>query len=128
MKPMFLADVENKSGPGPYAEIIEQMKAAGALIPQIFHLFRYKPNVGQHLSRLSQEIMRGAVAAQRRAAGIDRGIYFGTQSVPVLNQEPRRSCGGTLGRSWQSGRGAGGLRDRAHHGCGERRCFGLSKR
>ena len=60
MKPMLLAAVENKSGPGPYAELIAQMKTAGALIPQIFHLFRYKPNVGEHLSRLSQEIMRGA--------------------------------------------------------------------
>ncbi len=59
MKPMFLAEVENKSGPGPYAELVDQMKAAGAVIPQIFHLFRYKPNVGQHLSRLTQEIMRG---------------------------------------------------------------------
>jgi hypothetical protein len=29
------------------------------VIPQIFHLFRFKPNVGQHLARLSQEIMRG---------------------------------------------------------------------
>ena len=60
MKPMLLAEVENKSGPGPYADLIEQMKTAGALIPQIFHLFRYKPGVGEHLSRLSQEIMRGS--------------------------------------------------------------------
>jgi hypothetical protein len=59
MKPMYLADVENKSGPGPYSEIIQQMNAAGAAIPQIFHLFRYKPNVTQHLARLSHEIMRG---------------------------------------------------------------------
>jgi hypothetical protein len=59
MKPMLLAAVENNSGPGPYAELIDQMKNSGALIPQIFHLFRYKPNVGEHLSRLSQEIMRG---------------------------------------------------------------------
>jgi hypothetical protein len=59
MKPMLLSEVENKSGPGPYAELIEQMKTAGAAIPQIFHLFRFKPNVGQHLARLSQEIMRG---------------------------------------------------------------------
>jgi hypothetical protein len=59
MKPMFLAEVENKSEPGPYSEMIAQMKAVGAPIPQIFHLFRYKPNLTQHLSRLSQEIMRG---------------------------------------------------------------------
>jgi hypothetical protein len=60
MKPMFLADVENKGGSGHYETLIGTMKAAGADVPQIFHLIRYKPSVGQHLSRLSQEIMRGA--------------------------------------------------------------------
>jgi len=59
MKPMFLAEVENKRGSGPYEAMIENMKAAGAAVPQIFHLIRYKPAVGQHLSRLTQEIMRG---------------------------------------------------------------------
>ncbi|MBZ5593151.1 MAG: peroxidase [Acidobacteriia bacterium] len=59
MKPMFLPDVENKTGSGPYEAMIEKMKAAGATIPQIFHMIRYKPSVGQHLSRLTQEIMRG---------------------------------------------------------------------
>ena len=59
MKPMFLTEVENKPGPDPYSETIRQMKAVGATVPQIFHLFRYKPNMTQHLARLSQEIMRG---------------------------------------------------------------------
>jgi hypothetical protein len=59
MKPMYLTEVENKSGPDPYTQVIEQMTAAGAPIPQIFHLFRFKPNLTQHLSRLTQEIMRG---------------------------------------------------------------------
>ena len=59
MKPMFLAAVENKSGSGPYEAMIERMKADGVTIPQIFHLIRYKPNVGGHLTRLTQEIMRG---------------------------------------------------------------------
>jgi hypothetical protein len=39
--------------------MIERMKADGAPVPQIFHLIRYKPNVGRHLSQLTQEIMRG---------------------------------------------------------------------
>ncbi|HKW97728.1 MAG TPA: hypothetical protein VJN43_08325 [Bryobacteraceae bacterium] len=59
MKPMLLAEVENKTGPGPYADLIDRMKAAGDAIPQIFHLFRFKPNVGRPLAALSQEIMRG---------------------------------------------------------------------
>jgi alkylhydroperoxidase family enzyme len=59
MKPMFLSEVENKSGSGPYEAMIERMKADGAAVPQIFHLIRYKPNVGRHLSQLTQEIMRG---------------------------------------------------------------------
>jgi hypothetical protein len=56
---MFLTEVENKSGSGPYDAMIERMKADGAVVPQIFHLIRYKPNVGAHLTRLTQEIMRG---------------------------------------------------------------------
>ena len=59
MKPMFLPGVENKTGSGPYEEMIEKMRAAGAIVPQIFHLIRYKPAVGRHLSQLTQEIMRG---------------------------------------------------------------------
>ena len=59
MKPMFLPEVENKTGSGPYEAMIERMKAEGATVPQIFHLIRYKPGVGRHLSMLTQEIMRG---------------------------------------------------------------------
>ncbi len=60
MKPMFLRSVENNSGSsGPYAGVIGQMQASGLRVPQILHLFAFKPGVGDALARLSQEIMRG---------------------------------------------------------------------
>ncbi|MBI3665347.1 MAG: peroxidase [Acidobacteria bacterium] len=60
MKPMFLPEVENDpNASGPYAGMAEQMKAAGQMIPQIFHLFAFKPSVTEHLARFSQAIMRG---------------------------------------------------------------------
>jgi hypothetical protein len=60
MKPMFLRDVEQKpAGEGPYAMALEAIRASGASVPQIVHLFRYKPEVTAHLERLSQAVMRG---------------------------------------------------------------------
>ena len=59
MKPMFLSDVENKADSGPFTSMIQTMQAAGAAVPQIFHLFRYKPAVTEHLSRFTHEVMRG---------------------------------------------------------------------
>jgi hypothetical protein len=59
MKPMFLPEVENKPGSGPYEDMLQAMKAAGAPVPQIFHLFRYKPSTTQHLQRFTHEVMRG---------------------------------------------------------------------
>ena len=59
MKPMFLPDVEANPQPGPYAEIIRQMQAAGKEYPQIWHLFAFLPEATKHLARFTQEIMRG---------------------------------------------------------------------
>jgi hypothetical protein len=59
MKPMFLPDVENGPQPGPYRDVIEQMKARGAEYPQIWHLFAYLPSATVHLGRFTQEILRG---------------------------------------------------------------------
>ena len=60
MKPMFLPDVENSPKPGPYGEMISRMRSIHATIPQIFFNFAYKPEAGKHLSRFTQEVMRGA--------------------------------------------------------------------
>jgi len=59
MRPMFLAEVENAEPKGTYAQPITQMRAAGAAIPQIMHLFAYKPDRTEHLSRYTQGVMRG---------------------------------------------------------------------
>ncbi len=60
MKPMYLREVENKRAEGGvYAQAIEAIRASGAQLPQIVHLFAYKPELTVHLERLSQAIMRG---------------------------------------------------------------------
>lgn len=59
MDPMFLPDVEGRPQPGPYRDLIDQMKARGAEYPQIWHLFAYLPSATTHLGRFTQEILRG---------------------------------------------------------------------
>ena len=59
MKPMYLKDVEAHAGTGPRADTIEQMRAAGVPVPQIMHLFAYKPDRTDHLAAFTQEVMRG---------------------------------------------------------------------
>ncbi len=43
MEPMFLPDVEAQPQPGPWADSIQMMKAAGKEYPQIWHLFAFRP-------------------------------------------------------------------------------------
>lgn len=59
MKPMFLPDVEAFEGTGPRADAIKAMRAAGVTIPQIFHLFNFKPDRTDHLASFTQGVMRG---------------------------------------------------------------------
>ena len=59
MKPMYLQDVETHRGTGPRAETIERMRAGGMPIPQIMHLFAYKPDRTDHLAAFTQGVMRG---------------------------------------------------------------------
>lgn len=60
MKPMYLNSVENNTeAGGAYAGLIAAARAAGQPVPQIWHLFAYKPAMTLHLERLTQEIMRG---------------------------------------------------------------------
>lgn len=59
MKPMYLAGVENHDAAEPYATMFAQMRAAAVPIPQILHLFAFKPERTAHLSRFTQEVMRG---------------------------------------------------------------------
>lgn len=59
MQPMHLTDVENNPGDGAYASLIAAVRAAGQPVPQIWHLFAYKPEMTLHLERLTHAIMRG---------------------------------------------------------------------
>ena len=59
MKPMYLAAVENHDAAEPHATMFKQMRLAGIPIPQILHLFAFKPERTDHLSRFTQGVMRG---------------------------------------------------------------------
>ena len=59
MKPMFLTGVENHDASEPHATMFREMRAAGVPIPQILHLFAFKPERTQFLSLFTQGVMRG---------------------------------------------------------------------
>jgi hypothetical protein len=56
---MFLSEVEQGNPGGPYAPLINALRAAGHPVPQIMHLFAYKPDRTDFLSRFTQGVMRG---------------------------------------------------------------------
>ncbi len=59
MKPIYLDDVENAAKAGPAGAQFAAMEAQGIPVPQILYLFAYKPRITEHLSRFTQELMRG---------------------------------------------------------------------
>ena len=59
MQPMYLKDLENPSLSNERSERIQQMKANGMLVPQIQHLFAFKPDRTTHLERFTHMVMRG---------------------------------------------------------------------
>lgn len=59
MDPMYLRDVEAHDSDCPRGQAIRQMRAAGVPVPQIMHLFAFKPERTDHLARFTQEVMRG---------------------------------------------------------------------
>jgi hypothetical protein len=59
MHPMFLPEVEQGNSRGAYASMINELRAAGHPVPQILHLFAYKPDRTDFLSRFTQGVMRG---------------------------------------------------------------------
>jgi hypothetical protein len=56
---MYLPDVEHGQSQGSYAAKIEGMRAAGVMIPQIMHLFAFKPDRTDFLAKFTQGVMRG---------------------------------------------------------------------
>ena len=59
MKPMFLTAVEQAEPKGPFAGPITGMRAEGVPVPQIMHLFAFKPDRTDHLAAFTQGVMRG---------------------------------------------------------------------
>jgi alkylhydroperoxidase family enzyme len=59
MEPMYLQEVEEQPGGGPWAEAIKGMRTAGLAVPQIMHLFAFKSERTEHLARFTQGVMRG---------------------------------------------------------------------
>jgi hypothetical protein len=55
---MFLPGVENNPQPSPWTDSIRMMQQAGAVYPQIWHMFAFKPEMTAHLARFTQEVMR----------------------------------------------------------------------
>ena len=59
MQPMHLPEVErHRPESGPYSDAIRS--APPGTIPQIFHLFAWRPEATTHLQRFTQEVMRGS--------------------------------------------------------------------
>lgn len=56
---MFLPDVENREPQGSYAPVIGALRSANLPVPQIMHLFAYKPDLTGHLAAYTQGVMRG---------------------------------------------------------------------
>lgn len=59
MKPMFLPAVEANPQPGPFADMIRGMQAAGKEYPQIWHMFAFRKEITDHLARFTEGIMHG---------------------------------------------------------------------
>ncbi len=57
--PLYLRDVANAEGGGPYAELITRLRAEKLPVPQLAHMFAYKPDQTVHLLRFTQAVMRG---------------------------------------------------------------------
>jgi alkylhydroperoxidase family enzyme len=59
MQSMFLAEVETHDGQGRYAQVIRQLRGQGLPVPQIMHLFAFKPDRTEHLAEFTHGVMRG---------------------------------------------------------------------
>jgi len=59
MDHIFLQAVEQAAKSGPAGEGFAALESQGIPVPQILYLFAFKPQMTEHLSRFTQELMRG---------------------------------------------------------------------
>lgn len=58
---MYLKDVErHEPGPdaGRFGQAIRMARKSGRPVPEIYHLFAFRPQAAQHLANFMQEVMR----------------------------------------------------------------------
>jgi hypothetical protein len=82
--PMYLPDVEHGQSQGSYAAKIEGMRAAGVMIPQIMHLFAFKPDRTDFLAKFTQAFASSLPPSRRDAMIVP--------SESVRTPRSRRSC------------------------------------
>jgi len=57
---MFLPDVENHPDPGSaMGAQMQRLRKLGVEVPQLLHIFAYKPAVAKALGEFSEAVMRG---------------------------------------------------------------------
>ncbi|MDZ7636965.1 MAG: peroxidase [Bryobacterales bacterium] len=57
---MYLPGIEANPNPGgDYGDAIRMARSGGLPLPQILHLFSYKPEATKHLAQYTQSVMRG---------------------------------------------------------------------
>jgi alkylhydroperoxidase family enzyme len=56
---MYLPEVEQHDGEGRYAAMIRHLRGGGIPVPQIMHLFAFKPDRTEHLAEFTHAVMRG---------------------------------------------------------------------
>jgi alkylhydroperoxidase family enzyme len=59
VEPMYLTGVEQHDGEGRYADTIRQLRGLAVPVPQIMHLFAFKPDRTEHLAEFTHGVMRG---------------------------------------------------------------------
>lgn len=58
MTDMFLPDVQTHPPQSSWGEAVEGMHRAGIAVPQILHLFNFKPQWTRHLAEFTEMVMR----------------------------------------------------------------------
>ena len=79
MEPMFLPGVETNPQPGPYADALRMMQAAGTEYSQIWHLFAFKPQCDRSSCALYAGDHARAGSAQPLDSGVNRCLHVGPQ-------------------------------------------------
>jgi hypothetical protein len=59
MHPMFLEEIEHAPPQGAYGQRLDGLRRVGAVVPQIMHLFAYKPSATDFLAQYTHQVLRG---------------------------------------------------------------------